>query len=154
MANEFDYAVAISITHPSIDPKVISQAITEFHAKIETIAGSLRVSRKGSPILPARTATLSHWLAELHDTRTIDSDITPLSQFLNEKLAQLEHHRELFSAVREAAHVALCIDVFPKSNCAAAEIESETIALCATLGLSIELCVYFRDQVSLTSDRQ
>jgi hypothetical protein len=145
VANEFDYAVALSITHPAIDPSTISQSITEFRVKIETKAGSVRLSRKGEPIVPVRKAILSHWLAELHDARTLDSDIISLSQFLNEQLTRIEHHRELLLSVCEEGQVALCIDVFPKALCAATEIDPHTLALCARLGVSIELSVYCHD---------
>jgi hypothetical protein len=87
MAFEFYYCVSLDILHPSADPKRISQQITGFRVTSETMAGSERVTKDGTVIVPRRLAALTHWAASLHPNERIYSGDLDLADFLRARLS-------------------------------------------------------------------
>jgi hypothetical protein len=142
MANEFHYCVSLSIVHPTVDPKSITKVITSLRPKIETLAGSERRRKDGTPIVPHRTAALSVWYADLHDEERLYSGDEPISDFILGQLDQLRSHASLFVQLREEGVVAFDIGLFSKSNCAAAVFNAETLKRCGDLGVDLELNFY------------
>lgn len=142
MANEFYYCISLSIVHPTIDPAIITKAIPELRPTIETMAGTIRRGKDNKPIVPARTTSLSHWLAELHREEKIYSGSKPICEFITEKLDELESHRDLFTHLRQEGQVSLLMGWFSESNCSAELLDAETLRRCGELGLDIELHVY------------
>ncbi len=142
MAFEFDYTVALSITHLHIDPRTITNTITEFQPMIQTMAGSVKVDARGAPLMPSRNAALTHWCAMLHEEERIDSYSVSLSEFLRDKLQRIAHHKELFAELKREGSLALCINVFMRTNHAASELTDDVLSLCGQLGIAIELGLY------------
>jgi len=142
MANEFHYCASLSITHPSVDPKSISEIITEFPPRIETMAGSERRSRDGTLIVPHRKAVLSHWLAYLHNEERLYSGEHPVSDFLLGKLQKLEKYTDFISQMRQQGAVTLVIGWFSESNYTAEIFTAELLKKCGDIGLDIELNIY------------
>jgi len=142
MANEFYYCVSLSIVHPTIDPAQITRAITGLRPRIETMAGTERRGRDGTPVVPSRKVALSHWLADLHDEEKLYSGETPISDFLLEQSTALEVHRELFAHLREGGEVTFVIGWFSVSNHSAEALKAEALKKCGDLGIDIELNFY------------
>jgi hypothetical protein len=142
MANEFYYCISLSIVHPTIDPAIITKAIPELRPKIETMAGTIRRDKGNKPIVPERTASLSHWLAELHPEEKLYSGSKPICEFIFERLNDLDPHRDLFAHLRKAGQVSLRIGWFMESNYSAELLDAETLRRCGELGLDVELNVY------------
>jgi hypothetical protein len=139
MANEFRYCVSLSIIHPSADPKSITQVIVDLRPRIETMAGTERRAKDGTPIVPSRKAALSHWLADLHDQERLDSSETPISDFILDQLRTLEKHADLFRQLRQDGVVALRIGWFSDSNYSSGVFSAEMLKKCGDLGVDIEI---------------
>ena len=60
---EFYYCVSLDIVHPSVDPKRISEQIDTFRITHQTMAGTLRRAKDGSPI-EGQLILINHALAE------------------------------------------------------------------------------------------
>lgn len=142
MANEFDYSMSLSIVHPSVDPKVITGVITEFHPTIEALAGSERRDRQGKIVTPPRQTVYSHWLAYLHAGERLFSGDIPLSEFIAMRLSELERHRDLFHELNKEGEVTLRTALYTKGNCAADVLYADVLKQCADLGVNIELNIY------------
>jgi hypothetical protein len=142
MANEFYYNISLSIIHPTVDPKSITEVITVLHPKIETRAGTERRRKDGTPIVPSRKAALSHWLAELHNEEKLFSGDRPISDFILDQVDKLGAYRNLFAQLREEGKVVLMIGWFSVSNYSADVLDAETLKRCGDLGLDIELNYY------------
>lgn len=147
MANEFHYCVGLSIVHASIDPKRITEAITELRPKIESMAGTERRARDGRPAIPRRTAQLSHWLAELHDEKKIYSGDRDIGEFILERLTDIDvqRHQSLFAEIRKEGRVQLSIGWFSESNHSATLLSADLLKKCGELGIDIELNFYGPD---------
>jgi hypothetical protein len=142
MANEYYYCVSLSIIHPRVDPKSITTSIKTLDPKIEVMAGTERRRKDGTPVIPSRTAALSHWLADLHAEERLYSGTTPISEFILEKLADLETCRDLFAEIRQEGEVALVIGWFSHAGYSAGVLNAAALKKCADLGLNIELNFY------------
>ena len=142
MANEFYYCISLSIVHPTIDPATITKAIPTLCPRIETMAGTIRRGKEGNPIVPERRAALSHWLAELHQEEKVYSGSKPVSEFVSERLTDLQPYRDLFTSLRREGQVSLRIGWFMESNYSAELLDAATLRRCGELGLDIELNVY------------
>ncbi|MBY0521768.1 MAG: DUF4279 domain-containing protein [Gemmataceae bacterium] len=141
MANEFHYCISLSIVHPTIDPKVITEAIRELHPSIKSRAGDLR-RVKGKPVMPERKTLLSHWSADLHEEERIYSGSKPISEFILECLEKLRSHRDLFGDLRKEGEVSLRVGWFSEDNYSAEVLKAETLRLCGELGVDLELNFY------------
>lgn len=150
MANEFYYCVSLSIVHPSVDPKSITMAITTFHPRIESMAGSERRRKDGTLVVPHRKVALSHWLADLHEEKRLFSGDKPISDFILSQLEKLEVNAELFTQLRQQGMVALTIGLFGESNYSAVVMSADMLKKCGSLGLDIELNCY--GSLTLQSD--
>jgi hypothetical protein len=137
MANEFDYSVSLSILHPSVDPKVITAAITELHPSIEALAGSDRRDREGKIITPPRKTMYSHWLAYLHPEERLFSGDVPLSEFIEMRVGELKRHRDLFHELGKEGGVTLVLALYSKGNHAADVLYADALKQCADLGVNI-----------------
>jgi hypothetical protein len=142
MANEFHYSVSLSILHPSVDPKVITAAITELHPVIEALAGSDRRDREGKILTPPRKTMYSHWLADLHPDKRLFSGDVPLSEFIVMRLGELERHRDLFHEMDKEGEVTLMVALYTKGNHAAEVLYADALKQCGDLGVNIELDIY------------
>jgi hypothetical protein len=142
MANEFDYSADLSILHPSIDPKVITAAITELHPRIEALAGSDRRDTRGNLITPPRKTMYSHWLAPLHAEERLFSGDTELSEFILNRLGDLKRHRNLFHELDKEGQVTLMIALYTKSNYSADVLQADALKQCGDLGIDLELNIY------------
>jgi hypothetical protein len=146
MANEFYYCVSLSIVHHSIDPNWITQAIPNLRPTITTMAGTERCDKDGKPMVPPRRALLSHWLADLHEESRLYSAVKPISDFIQEKLAELEAYRDVFAHLRQEGTVVLMIGWFSKGDHSAGVFEAEILKMCGDLGIDIELNFYSPDE--------
>jgi hypothetical protein len=142
MANEFYYCVSLSIVHPTIDPSWITQAIPSLHPRIQAMAGTERLGKDGKPTFPPRTTPLSHWLADLHEEPKLYSAEKPLSDFLLEKLSDLEKHREVFGSLEGEAQIALIVGWFSEHNHSAEVLDARTLKKCGDMGIDIEIDFY------------
>jgi hypothetical protein len=142
MANEFHYSVSLSILHPTVDPKHITSLLVGLRPRIETMAGTERRTKDGKLIVPPRKAPLSHWLAGLHDEKRLYSGSEPISNFILERLTELEKHRDLFAELGKEGRVELIIGWFSESNYSAAVLDCETLKKSGELGIDIELNFY------------
>lgn len=142
MAFEFYYCVSLSIVHPTIDPRKITEAIPSLHPRIEVMAGTERRGRDGKPLIPRRAAAVSHWLADLHQEEKLYSGAKPMSDYVLERLTELEKHRSLFAHLREEGEVVLRIGWFSVSNHSAEALKAATLRKCGDLGIDMELNFY------------
>lgn len=142
MANEFNYTAELSIVHPSIDPKVITAAITELHPVIEAMAGTDRRDRQGNLLMPQRKTMLSHWLAPLHSEKHLFSGDVQLSEFIENRLSQLRRHRDLFLNLDKEGEVTLVIALYTKSNYSADVLRAGALKQCGDLGINLEFDIY------------
>jgi hypothetical protein len=142
VANEFYYCVSLSIVHPSVDPKSITEVITGLRPRIETMAGSERRRSDGTPIAPSRKAVLSHWLADLHDEKRLYSGDKPISDLVLSQLTKLEKHTDFLGQLRQEGMVALRIGWFSESSHSAGVLSTEMLKKCGDLGVDIELNFY------------
>lgn len=145
MANEFYYSVSLSIVHPTIDPDWITQAIPDLNPRIQTMAGTERRGKDGAPIVPSRKALLSHWLADLHQEPTLYSDAKPLSDFILEKMTELEKFHDVFVHLRQEGEVVLMVGWFSEDNHSAGVLSAEALQKCGKLGIDIEVDFYAPD---------
>ena len=143
MANEFHYCVSLSILHPSVDPKWITGLLPELHPNVEVKAGTERLDKQGKPFSPPRKAVFSVWLADLHTEEKLYSGSRPLSDFIGDRLTELEPHREVFAELRKEGRVKLEIGWFSDSNYSAEILDAETLKKCGDLGIDIELNCYW-----------
>jgi len=140
MAFEFHYSISLTIIHPSLDPVLFTEQISELQPRTEIKVGTELVDAGGLP--NGRNARNSFWSAPLHKAKRLYSETNPISEFIGEKLAVLKRHRELFHEWKEDGYVVLQIDWFSETGHSAACLESDVIRRCADLGLGIELCFY------------
>jgi hypothetical protein len=143
--NEFYYCVSLSILHPSVDPKWISGLLTGLRPKIEVKAGSEKLDKNGKPIIPPRRVPLSHWSADLHEEERLYSGNVPISDFILDRLTELEKYKDVFAELLKEGRIALMMGWFSDSSCSAETLEADTLKKCGDLGISIELHCYERD---------
>jgi len=145
VANEFYYSVSLNIVHPTIDPHWITQAIPSLHPRIQTMAGTERCGKGGVPMVPSRKAMLSHWSADLHQETQLYSGAKPISDFILEKMTELEKHRDVFAHLRQEGQVALRVVWFSEGKHSAEVLSAEALRKCGDLGIDIELNFYSPD---------
>lgn len=145
MANEFYYSVSLSIVHPFIDPHWITQAMPGLHPRIERMAGTERHDKDGEPIIPHRKASLSHWLADLHQEPKLYSAAKPISDFILDKMIELEQCRAVFAHLRREGSIVLMIGWFSIGKHSAAMLNAEALQKCGELGIDIEISFYSPD---------
>jgi hypothetical protein len=111
------------------------------------MAGSERLSNKdGKPVSPRRNSAVSHWLAELHPETRLRSGTAPLSEFLYQRLVEIEPYKAFLREVQEQGTVTFIIGWFSESNYSADVLTARTLAKCGELGINIELDYYARSQ--------
>ncbi len=142
MANEFHYCVSLSIVHPTIDPKLVTETIKELHPAIETKAGSERRRSDGTLFFPVRKAALSHWRAPLHGKEKLYSGDAPISDFILNQAEALSPYRNLFADLRREGEVVFRIGWFSDSNHSAGVLSAATLKSCGDIGVDIELNYY------------
>jgi len=142
---EFHYCVSLDIVHPSADPKSISARITGFRITNESMAGAERRTRDGTIIHRCRKAKLTHWAAELHDEKRLFSGTLELSEFIRQKLSELQEYRDLFLELGEEGEVVLRIGWFSDTSHSAELLDTEILRRCGEAGLGIELNFYAPD---------
>jgi hypothetical protein len=148
VANEFYYSLSLSIVHPTIDPLWVTQAIPTLHARIESMAGTERRGKGGEPIVPSRKSMLSHWLADLHQGTKLYSGAKPISDFILEKITELEQYRNVFAHLGQEGKVALIVGWFSEGNHSADVLSAEALRKCGDLGIDIEINFYSPDDHS------
>ncbi len=142
MANEFYYCISLSIIHPSVDPRRITNEINILRPKIESMAGNERKVR-GETVYPQRKVALTHWLADLNGEEKIYSGNIPISNFIFEQLIKLERFKNLFFELRKEGQVVFLIGWYSETNYSTGEIKAETMKKCGDLGIDIEINFYF-----------
>lgn len=142
MANEYYYSVALSILHPSIDPKAITTMLTELHPIKEVMVGSDRRDSQGNTVTPSRKSLYSHWLADLHTEERLYSGSVSMSDFISMRLSELERHRGFFHELRKDGEVTLIVAWFCETNHPADRIHADALQKCGDLGLDVDLYVY------------
>jgi hypothetical protein len=145
MANEFYYSVSLSIVHPTIDPHWITRTIPSLNPRIQTMAGTERRGTGGEPIVPSRKALLTHWLADLQQEPKLYSDVKPLSDFILEKMTDLEKFHDIFAHLRQDGEVVLVVGWFSEDNYSAGVLSAEALQKCGELGIDIEINFYSPD---------
>ena len=140
MAFEFQYSIELMIVHPSIDPSIITKQIIELRPRTEIKVGTEIVSPRGFPT--GRKAQSSVWSASLHDAKRLYSEVNPISQFIGDRLTNLERHREFLRDLSDGGYVVLRIDWFSETSHSASCLESGVVRRCADFGLGIELNFY------------
>ena len=145
MANEYDYSADLSILHPTMDPKVITAAISELRPAKEVLAGSDARGSRGNLVTPRRKVMLSHWLAPLHSEERLFSGDTMLSEFILNRVNELKRHRDLFHEWNEEGQVTLVLALYTKSNYSADVLEADALKQCGDLGINIEFNIYSGD---------
>ena len=156
MANDFYYSLSLCINHESIDPQVISNAITHLTPEFESRAGRDVSRRSGIEVNRGRVAARSVWIARLHEENRLYSGIRSLSDAIEEEVDKLRYCKKLFRDIRKNGVINLVVWVFMISNFAAEVITVEAIAACVRLGIDIELNVikYSNDSDASSTDTQ
>jgi hypothetical protein len=146
MAFDYYYSVSLSIVHPTVDPTKISAAMPQLHPRIQSMAGTERRNRLGQPLVPRRSASLTHWLADLHVEDKLFSVAKPISEFLREKLAELEVHRDLFVQLEAEGEIVLRVGWFGVTTHSADVLSPSVLRKLGELGIGIELNFYGPDE--------
>ena len=146
MAFDYYYSVSLSIVHPTIDPTKISAAMPQLQPRIEAMAGTERRNRRGQLLVPRRSASLTHWLADLHVEDKLSSVAKPISEFLQEKLAELEVHRDLFVQLQVEGEIVLSVGWFGVTMHSADALSPSILRKLGELGIGIELNFYGPDE--------
>jgi hypothetical protein len=142
MANEFHFSVSLSITHPTADPKMISDVLFSLRPRIQTAAGSECLGKDGKALVPHRRALLTHWLADLHEGERLFSDDIPLSDFILNKLSDFDQFGSLFGDLKKEGQVVLLIGWFSDTNHSAGVLTAEVLKRCGELGIDLEMNFY------------
>jgi hypothetical protein len=137
--NPYEYKVSLRITHPSIDPQIITGTLglKPFRSWQE---GSLRQTPKGK-LLEGKN-NKSYWSAQLTNGDSISSEEIPLESYLLEKTNLLKEYSGFLGNIKESGgKIEYFIGIFGNKNLGS-EFGTELLTSMNNLGIELSLDVY------------
>ena len=141
MAFGFKYKVTLVLVHRSMNAVAIRDRLSTLEPTRAVTAGDIKVFKSGRQ----RPASNSVWESRLHAANELDSEVTPLSAFLETCLRKLDGFKDFFIEVREDGNARLEILWYSDTIHSAGVIEPEVLAHIGNTGLSLDLEYYYRE---------
>jgi len=147
MAWGFKYKIKLHLTHPTMDPDVISKQLADIEPSHTAKAGE-PVQRESGRV---RVPSLSVWQARLHEeawlhTENDDSENNDFSNVLRTCLEKLAPHSELFKDIQQEGWAYLRVVHFSDTTHCVNIIKADVLQQCASLGLDLDLEFYAPDR--------
>lgn len=137
--NPYEYKVSLRITHPSIDPQIITGTLGLKPTR-SWQAGSPRQTPKGEKL--EGNNKNSYWCASLNNGSALLSEETPLESYLLEKTTLLKEHSGFLGNIKESdGKIEYFIGIFGNKNLGC-EFNSELLLSINNLGIELLLDIY------------
>ncbi len=138
---DYKFSVSLQISHPQVDAKTISDTLSLSPTNSHD-TGDLRVTKNGR--LLGGSYEDMFWNLDLCDGKRIDAEDVLFEEFIAQKNAKLEKHKDFFNKLRATGGV---IEYFVgwfsvDSINMSIYLEPPLLKNTADLGISIVLCAY------------
>ena len=136
---EFRYSVQLVFIRPSIDPKIITDALG-MQPDIQSRAGTETFDVHGKS--RGRNASLSVWNRRLHEQPTLNSEQVPLESLIAQWTERLHAHEALVHRVNdEGGEVKFRIGWYAEGSYTTEVLDSHALEFCGRVGLGLEINV-------------
>ena len=137
--NPYDYKVSLRITHPTMDPSIITNTLG-LKPSHSWKAGEPRETPNGENLDGINVQ--SYWTAQLTNGNNISSEKIQLESFLLDKNYLLKQHASFFSSIKESkGNIEYFIGIFGNKNMGCV-FNSELLTSTNDLGIELSLDIY------------
>ena len=138
---DYNYCVALSITHPTLDPSDITEALGTKATRSRKF-GEPRVSTKGKLLKGVNKE--SFWSLDLHKEKRLQASSIYLEDFISEQNVRFKEHEVFFgNLLKSGGYIEYFIGWFSTGNInMCITLSPELLLETAELHISVGICAY------------